>query len=255
MEELRKYSDIHNLFDIHIHLLPGLDDGARTMDETRGLIEQSIAAGFHALIATPHYSRKHSPERYIEAAEHLQKEFSSEIEIYLGQELYYHEELVEKLKAGKALTMAGSRYVLVEFDTIVSVQTLNRAIRQMLTAGYIPILAHMERYRCLRDERNLQEICRSGCLMQMNYESLAGNWFNREVRWCRNQVLRGRIQFLATDAHRVDYRPPKIGKAMKWLEKSVNNGKLNKQLFCDMTYRNAQRMIKNENIWNGRLRN
>lgn len=250
----------HNMIDIHAHVLPGVDDGARTTDEACELVEQAVRAGFRAVIATPHYSRRRGAEGCAEAAEKLQEairrckadnsknKIPPEFELYLGQETYYHEELVDNLKAGKALTMAGSRYVLIEFDTGVSFQTMNRAMRRLLTAGYVPILAHMERYACLREVKNLDSICKSGCLMQMNYESLEGHWFSREVRWCRKQVQEGRIQFLGTDMHRTDYRPPQIEKAMAWLEKAVTRKKLSKHLLKTMTYRNAEKMLRNEKI-------
>jgi len=252
---------VKKLIDIHAHVLPGVDDGARTIEEACELIEQAAKAGVRAIVVTPHYSRRRGAEGYADALEALQEailEHSAErggkhtipadFELYLGQETYYHEELVDNLKAGKALTMAGSRYVLVEFDTGVSFQTMSRAMRRLLTAGYVPILAHMERYACLREAKNLESICGSGCLMQMNYESLEGHWFSGEVRWCRKQVLEGRIQFLGTDMHRTDYRPPQIAKAMEWLEKAVAKKKLSKRLLKDMTCRNAQRMIQNEKI-------
>lgn len=234
------------MIDIHAHILPGVDDGARTMEESCILVKQAADAGFRAMIATPHYSRRRGAEGYAELAEELQREvakFDPEFKIFLGQETYYHEELVERLGEGKALTMAGSRYVLVEFDTGVSFQTLNRAIRQLLTARYVPVIAHMERYACLRDEKNLQEVYGSGCLMQMNYESLVGHWFSSEVRWCRKQVKDGHIHFLGTDMHRTDYRPPEISKAMEWLKDNID-----RHARRDLTYQNALRMIKNEKI-------
>lgn len=238
----------YSLIDIHAHVLPGVDDGARTTQEACELVEQAAKAGFRAIVATPHYSRRRGAEGCAEAAEELRKVIPSGFEIYLGQETYFHEELVDNLKAGKALTMAGSRYVLVEFDTGVSFQALSRAMRRLLTAGYVPILAHMERYACLREEKNLDGICRSGCLLQMNYESLEGHWFGSEVRWCRKQVLEGKIHFLGTDMHRMDYRPPQITKAMEWLESAVTRKKLSRHLLKNMTYRNAEKMLQNEKI-------
>ena len=245
---------LHKLIDIHAHVLPGVDDGSRTVEESLTLVEQAVHAGVCAIVATPHYSRRRGAEGCAEAFEELRNAIRSAsqipegFEIYLGQETFYHEELVDNLKSGKALTMAGSRYVLVEFDTSVSFQTLSRAMRRLLTSGYVPILAHMERYACLRDEKNLHSICGSGCLMQMNYESLEGHWFSREARWCRKQVLEGNIHFLGTDMHRTDYRPPQIEKAMVWLEKAVTQKKLSSRLLKNMTCSNAEKMLRNEKI-------
>lgn len=232
--------------DIHAHILPGVDDGARSLEEASELVKRSRDAGFSAIIATPHYSRRRGIEGYEaifqELKEKVEKEFP-DFELYLGHETYYHEELAERLKEGKACTLAGSRYVLVEFDNGVSFQTIHRAIRRLLTSGYLPIIAHMERYYCLREPKNLQNIYGSGCYLQMNYESLEGRWFQSEVRWCRNQVKEGNIHFLGTDMHRTDYRPPETEKAMKWLESHVNEDIVRK-----ITFENAMRVIRNEKI-------
>lgn len=242
MESKHRYP----LIDIHAHILPGADDGARTIKESCALIDRAAEAGFRAIVATPHYSRRRGTDGYTDLLEQLQKEIEQthpDFALYMGHETYYHEELADRLKEGNAFTMAGSRYVLVEFDTGVSFQTLNRALRRLLTSGYVPILAHMERYGCLCDPDKLQEICTSGCLLQMNYESLTGSWFSSEVRRCRKLVKEGRIHFLGTDMHRTDYRPPEVEKALDWLEKHVDP-----RLVSRMVYKNARKMIKNEKI-------
>ena len=236
----------HNMIDIHAHILPGVDDGARSMEEACELVKMLVEAGFATIIATPHYSRRRGTEGYEavfrELKEKLEMEYP-EFQLYLGHETYYHEELAERLKEGNAYTLAGSRYVLVEFDNGVSFQTIRRAIRRLITTGYLPILAHMERYRCLREKKYLDEVLSSGCYLQMNYESLEGHWFQAEVRWCRNLVKEGHIDFLGTDVHRIDHRPPKIEKAMDWLEKHVDEG-LIRRITCD----NAKCVIQNKLI-------
>lgn len=232
--------------DIHAHILPGVDDGARSIEEACVLVQRMAETGFSTIIATPHYSRRRGTEGYEEIFEKLKtavEEVIPGFQLYLGHETYYHEELAERLKEGNAFTLAGSRYVLVEFDNEVAFQTIHRAIRRLLTSGYYPIIAHMERYYCLREPKNLHEIYSSGCYFQMNYESLEGHWFQTEVRWCRKQVQEGKIHFLGTDMHRTDYRPPETEKAMQWLERHVDM-----DIVRTITYENALRVIKNEKI-------
>ena len=232
--------------DIHAHILPGVDDGARSLEEACELVRRAAEAGFSEIVATPHYSRRRGTEGYREIFEELQKavkEILPDFKLHLGHETYYHEELVEQLKKGNAFTVGNSRYILVEFDNGVSFQTIHRAVRKLLTSGYLPIIAHMERYYCLREPKNLKNIYSSGCYFQMNYESLEGHWFQPEVRWCRSQVKEGKIHFLGTDMHRTDYRPPETEKAMKWLMSHVDP-----DLVRAITYENAMRVIKNEKI-------
>ena len=136
--------------------------------------------------------------------------------------------MVENLKQGQALTLAGTRYVLVEFDPQEAYHSLYQAVRKMTMARYIPVIAHVERYFCLREGKNLEELLQCGCRLQMNYSSLVGNGiWNREVRWCRRQVLEGRIHILGTDMHRMDYRKPDIQASLGWLEKHVEEHALN----------------------------
>lgn len=238
---------LHNRrIDVHAHILPGIDDGARTMEEACALVEMSIREGFVGIIATPHYSRRRGSEGIAELAEQLRsrvKEIDPEFKIWLGQETYYHEELPERLKDGAALTIEESRYVLVEFDPGVSYQTIERAIRKLTNRGYIPVIAHMERYACLRKKEHLEDICRSACFLQMNYDSLTGSVFSSEVRWCRKQVESGRIHLLGTDMHRSDYRASDTGEAMRWLQKHLEPEHLNR-----ITYQNALDMINNKKI-------
>ncbi len=234
------------LIDIHTHVLPGVDDGARTIEEACRMIKKASEQGVQAVIATPHYSRRRETDGFAELAGILQERVRKtlpDFSVYLGQETYYHEELVERLKMGRALTLAGSRYVLVEFEPMVPYQTLYRGIRKLTSAGYVPVLAHMERYLCLRQERNLEDLEGSGCIFQMNYGSLEGSWLHREVRWCRKQAVLGRIQLLGTDMHRMDYRPPEITGAFKWLE-----GHVSQELVDRMTWKNPMHLIRDEKI-------
>lgn len=237
---------MEDVIDVHAHVLPGVDDGARDMDEALFLLCAAAAQGVTAVIATPHHTGQADPKRLIELTARIEEEMRESFQgfrLYPGQEIYFHEEIAEYLKKGKLLTLAGSRYVLVEFGTKVSYQSLYRGIRTLILAGYRPVLAHMERYGCLREEENLSKLSDCGCLLQMNYGSLQGRAFSREVRWCRRQVLEGRIHLFGTDMHRLDYRPPEIDGAMVWLEKNVE-----KRLLKEITRENPLHIINNEGI-------
>lgn len=234
------------IIDIHTHILPKVDDGARNMKEACRLLETAIDQGVTAVIATPHYSRTREMAGLEELADRVREEIQKsdpDFGLYLGQETYYHEELVERLRAGKARTMAESRYVLVEFDPGDSYEKIFRGIRTLVSTGYVPILAHIERYKCLRKEGRLTELSAGGCVLQMNYSSLKGGLFDCEARWCRRQVRAGYISLLGTDMHRMDYRPPEIREPMKWLENHIDG-----KLLDAMTWENPLHIIKNEKI-------
>ena len=108
--------------DIHCHILPGIDDGSRNWDMTLQMVQQSWDAGVRTMIATPHYLPWHERLKgetvlslVEEARQKVASELGVEMTILAGEELYYHSGLMEELQQGKALTMAGSRYILLEF--------------------------------------------------------------------------------------------------------------------------------------------
>lgn len=246
MHEEGRVSQMRSIIDIHAHILPKVDDGARSLKEACRMLQMAVSQGVTAVIATPHYSRRRELQHLEELVCSVQQEMRKEhpdFTVYPGQETYYHEELPARLLEGKASTMAGSRYVLVEFDPGDSYERIFRGIRALLTAGYFPILAHIERYECLRKEERLQELGSGGCIFQMNYGSLKGRLFDSDVRWCRRQVSLGRVQLLGTDMHRTDFRPPEIAEPMRWLENHIKE-----ELLDAMTRKNPLCIINNEKI-------
>jgi len=234
------------LVDIHAHILPGVDDGARTMEESLSLIKMSMEAGFGSIVVTPHYSRRHDLTEVKKGIAELNAkicEFYPEFQLYSGQEIMYHEGLIEELNKGAILTIAESRYVLIEFSNGVGLKTILLAVRRLNDAGYIPILAHVERYKCLKDKKNLEEVGRCGCLLQMNYDSISGYWFQQEVHRCRKMVKDGWIHLFGTDMHRKDFRSPRPQKALKWLSKHVST-----ERFEELTCKNAKNVIENKGL-------
>lgn len=229
------------IVDIHSHILPGVDDGAENWDETRWMLCCAYEQGIRAVIATPHYSRRQEVARLRELADQADQEagkIAPDFHVYLGQEILYFDSMVEGLKEGHVLTMAGSRHVLIEFLPEAPYKKIYQAVRKVLLAGYYPVIAHVERYAALRDEGQMAELAGTGCLMQMNYRSLQRNGFDRNVRWCRSQVQDGRIDFLGTDAHHRDFRTPEIEKSLRWMKRHVDVEKLSQ-----MTEKHAREML------------
>ena len=122
--------------DIHAHILPQVDDGAADWEDSAGLLEAAARQGFGHIIATPHFNRKSGLDLILEKYEKLElleKERNPEpVGISLGQEILYFEDITEYLDQGKALTLAGSRYVLVEFMPEDSAAVILRGTRRLL---------------------------------------------------------------------------------------------------------------------------
>ncbi len=214
--------------DIHAHILPQVDDGARDWEDSACLMKEAARQGFGHIIATPHFSRKADlsllMEKYAKL-EQMGKE-GALVTFSLGQEIRYFEDITEYLDQGKALTLARSRYVLVEFMPEDSASLILRGTRRLLESGYLPVIAHAERYSSLFEKGRLKELNRCGGYIQINYSSLAGNMLSPVTRWCRRQLLEGNVHFLATDMHRMNYRPPRTEEVQHWIEKKGGKGLL-----------------------------
>lgn len=230
------------IIDIHCHVLPGIDDGAKTMDEAVSLVEAAARQGITAAIATPHWHKgkkiRDLEELAVPLRAEIQKKFP-DFRLYIGNENFYHEALPEDLSEKRARTLVESPYVLVEFDPAAPYGYLFRGIRRLIDSGYKPILAHFERYHCLRVDKNLLDLRGCGCLLQMNYDSLKGSVFQKDTRWCRKQIIENRVFLLGTDMHRLDFRPPDIHEPLNWLEKHLDSGTLRK-----LTYENPLKIIQ-----------
>ena len=216
------------IIDMHTHILPGLDDGARKWEDCLQMLLKSAECGVQKIIATPHYSpwdkyvTTEEIQRLCKEAElRFQTQFGMDMEIYPGHEIYYQIGIVNELKKGRALSLAGSRYALVEFEPEASYQTIYHAIREFCDGGYIPIIAHVERYRCLRKTDKLEFLKDGGALFQMNIGSLQGGLLDWESRWSKSCLSKGMIDFLASDMHNLRTRTPLSVEKMEWVREKL----------------------------------
>lgn len=213
--------------DIHAHILPGVDDGASDWEETNEMLRRAYEQGITHIIATPHYvsgQDTHSLREMVKKLRETAFSISENMMVDLGQEVQYFEELPSFLEQGKVLTLSGSRYVLVEFLPGDGYMRLFRAVRSLVQSSYLPVIAHAERYNCLKENGRTMELVRCGAYLQMNAGSLGGGLFDRRAVWCRKEILRGNIHFIATDMHGVVIRPPELGEAVRWMARQNRNG-------------------------------
>lgn len=236
-----------NLIDIHSHILPGIDDGARDKKEALEMFRIAADEGICQMIATPHfhYRRGHaSPEKIRQTVSEMQKlleEKKIPIKLHTGNELYYTHELLETVKAGEALTMADSDYVLLEFSPETERLRIQNAVYEFLNEGYYPIIAHIERYQAFLKHQDFAEsISAMGAYFQINAGSLFGNAGWTAKRFVKAMLKKGLIQFVATDAHDTDKRCPAFGKTSDWIVKKYGESELQEYL-----YENPRMIIEN----------
>lgn len=216
------------IVDMHCHVLPGADDGPRTMEDSMALLQEVVRQGVDAMIVTPHFH----PARYqvsapqvmelLEAVRYEAARRGLTIKLFPGQECYYYSDLARMLNNGQALTMAGSRFVLLEFEPDALYSVIRNAVWDLIYHGYIPILAHFERYRCLvGNPERLDQLRGAGAMLQMNFDRLLAKdgVFHRNP-W-RRLLMDGYVDFLGSDTHGMAFRPPHMDAAVAWMKKEL----------------------------------
>lgn len=226
------------IFDTHSHIIPNIDDGARDYKEAEELIISAKEQGVTDIIATPHYyaERPSNPNEIREKLSRL-NELNTGVKLYAGNEVLYFDSMVEKLENGEILTLADTNFVLVEFYPRESYQRILRAVRDLRFNGFLPIVAHAERYMALKEDE-IEEIILSGGYIQLSFEPLGHSFLNSRTRQLRRLLKNGMVHFLCTDMHRIDKRPPRVLKGYDYIIKNIDDAD-------SILYENAIKMTKN----------
>ena len=210
--------------DMHCHILPGVDDGSPDMETSLRMLEREWNEGVGTVILTPHYIQRHNHYRYDELEGIFEKlkqksgEINPQLKLFLGNEILYEPGIAESLRAGRIHTMAGSRYILIEFRVTIEEEYILKAVRECTDMGFKPIIAHVERYFCLQGNfEALEWIVRQGALLQCNTQAVTAGFTDGEGRWARKMVKGGFIRFIGTDAHDMNKRSPQYKKAYEWI--------------------------------------
>lgn len=200
------------MIDIHCHLLPGLDDGAKDQETCREMLRAACADGIQAILATPHYNSG-APSDYskrrnfaLAAASRMAEEIQPGFRLYPGFELYFDSTIPDQLAAGKPLSLNGTKYVLLEVLPSAEFSYIQRAVQEIQYAGFWPILAHIERYEALSRPERVKDLIDMGAFMQMNADSLLGKlgWGRTRQLW--TMVKKGYIHVIGCDAHDASLR-------------------------------------------------
>ena len=201
------------LVDIHCHILPGVDDGAPDMETSRAMIRDAYEQGVRYIIATPHYR----PEMFEPSMKkvirvyHELRDYAEEVGIglRLGCEYYRNEQMIRHLDKKLRPTMLGSRYVLTEFSTNDSFVTVRNYIYELITKGYRPIVAHVERYFCCQEPERIQKLKKLGAQIQINADSVLGY---------EGHTI---VDFIGSDAHNLEGRKMNLGKCATYVRKKM----------------------------------
>lgn len=241
-----KVKEAFSVADIHSHILPGMDDGAKDWEQSYSMLDIAWKQGIRKIIATPHFMPEHRApqiQKISEAAERLQ-DYADEqgygIEICVGNEIYYHEEVPELLEQGRILTLAGSDYVLVEFSPMDDFRYIRNSLAEIQAAGYSPVIAHAERYAnlCKKPFDRVKELKDMGVLIQINASTVEGKMGRKLKKAVLSLCKEELVDFIGTDAHSDRSRAPYIEKCVHILRKKCSEEYLERIL-----YKNADELF------------
>lgn len=197
--------------DIHSHFIPGIDDGAKTIEDSLALIRGMKELGYKKVITTPHIMTdgyRNTPEIILSGLEKVKealKQAEIDIEIEAAAEYYYDFEFENKIKAGNVMTF-GKKYLLWEVPFINPPENMNQVIFEMATRGYKPVLAHVERYGFWQQNfEKYEELADRGVLLQMNINSVTGHYSIPTRKAAQWLIERNMISFVGSDCHHIGH--------------------------------------------------
>lgn len=242
----KKTNCAEGVIDIHCHILPGVDDGAKNLDQSKDMLDIAYEEGIRVMIATPHHmpedENNATPETIREKVAQLQAyadEQEYDMTILPGNEVYFYSDAPELLEEGKINTMAGTDYVLVEFSPMDEGRYIRNSLAELQNMGYEPIIAHVERYDSLcKDISKIEELRDMGIMIQVNVASIMGD-YGKPMKAVAEKLLKKQmVDFIGTDAHSSGRRAPRVKECTEYLYKKYPAAYVDKIL-----YANAEKYI------------
>ena len=236
--------------DIHCHLLPGIDDGSNSIEESIEILRRAEKEGVSEIVLTPHYientrynCNNKNKQDLFEKLKETMEQSGINIKLYLGNENYMSMNFIELLENNEIMSINNSRYLLLEFPLNQIYKNSKECLYELVTKGYVPILAHPERYRDFQNNPDLvEEYTRMGILLQGNYKSLLGKYGSKAKKTLKILLKKDLITFLGSDIHHIeDYQIDKAYKKVKRIVKDENR-------VVDIFSNNFNKVITNEEI-------
>ncbi len=214
------------MIDIHSHILFGVDDGAETFDESMKLIKEEVEKGVTHIILTPHFNKRdyHLHKEKVSVNFHALKEAAKKenlnVQLYLGNEVYMDFKNYTSVIENGFTTLAGSRYILVEFNEIIPPDNMPEICYEINVSGYIPILAHAERYEIFNKNRNLlSEVLNEEAHLQVNASSILNKENKGRNKFAHFLLKNKLVSFVASDVHNTTSRKFYLDEAYKEVSK------------------------------------
>lgn len=224
------------MVDVHCHILPGIDDGPDTIEESLAMAESAIVDGITHVVATPHASSEHNFDyrRVQQLRDRLQTEIGERLTLATGCDFHLNPENLEALRKNSSPFCINQRdYLLVEFNEISIPPALDETLHDLLLRRIRPIITHPERNAILRRQRErLANWVRLGCYVQVTAGSLTGGFGPRAQEDSLCWIAHGLVHIVASDAHNTRRRPLKLQPAYNLVREQFGEAKA-RALFDD----------------------
>ncbi len=238
------------MIDFHTHILPNVDDGSKSIEETFKLLKEAADAGFDAVISTSHYMEGYyeetvaKRETWLNAiSENLHKK-DINLKLYLGSEIYASNNIISLLEDAKASSINNSKYILFEYPMNTKPMNLYGCIYDIQDAECIPVLAHPERYAFIQKNPELvYDLIQKGVLMQSNYGSILGRYGEKAKLIVKKLLENDMVHFLGSDVHRPGSVYPHIKESLEEIELIIGEEKTQ-----EITSINPELAIDNKRI-------
>ena len=238
------------MIDIHYHILPSVDDGARDIEETFKILNEACDAGFSDIFATSHYIEgeyefnKTDREFIIEALTNKINEEGLDIKLHIGAEGYISNDFPKLIQAGCVPTLGNSKYVLFELPLRAKVMYTEEVINKLLQLKLIPVIAHPERYELVQDDPNVAiDWVEAGALLQCNYASIIGRYGTNAKETLLKLLDADAVHFLGTDNHRASSIYTRMEDIKKEFRKKIGRDK-----FYELSELNPRCILNNDEI-------
>ena len=232
--------------DAHCHIIPGVDDGAKNIKETKAMLKMAYDEGIRCIIATPH----HHPIRGMADLDKLRRNINivrkealkidRDFKVFLGMEIYFTHDIPEKIRNGIVCGINNKRNILLEFSPSDEFSYIVQAVKFVQSAGVDIIMAHCERYICLlKDMERIRHLSRLGVRFQVNAGSITGQGGRKAKKFVRQLMDEEYVFCVGTDAHDTKLRPPEIKEAADFVKKKYGEEYMTKIFFT-----NAAELLK-----------
>lgn len=239
-----------NMIDIHSHILPGIDDGAKDEQASIDMAKAAIDEGITQIVATPHHKNgmfdnyRDEIEMHVTVLNDLYKTSGLDLTVLPGQEVRIYGEIVEDFKSGALQTVNDTNYMLIEFPTATVPRYADQLFYDMQMEGIQPIIVHPERNQeLLKNHDKMYQFIKAGVLSQVTAGSVLGK-FGKDIQEFSAQLIEANLtHFIASDAHNTTSRGFYLNEAYGYVQEEID------EEAAFMFHENSQLLIQNQNVY------